>query len=335
MSRALDPATKAAIQNGDHTEAFREISKVLAQCLETLLEIELVGPEFMMMLPSPDCYFLLDGKNLILPKLRLVQAFIVARTLLFKHRKDRTSVPKEDVAAATMVMLLMDAEHLTAANTRKRLIVEGGYNPDTIRQELSFVDTLLTSPLHRHTKSPNLWSHRHWLIAQQNNRYDQKGKLVRQRKHDYVPHDDLLSYHFKSVIFVSGEQHPRNYYAWAHARQLLPMADDTCRGTLLTAMRDWCLEHRGDISGWTFLAALPAAQEKHKDLLAEVLRVAKMFNYSNESVWWYFKAGASSPEELAELRKMREKLLPEADELDRVHLERAAEWLGETGNPIL
>jgi hypothetical protein len=100
-------------------------------------------------------------------------------------------------------------------------------------------------------------------------------------------------------------------------------------------MRDWCLEHRGDISGWTFLAALPAAQEKHKDLLAEVLRVAKMFNYSNESVWWYFKAGASSPEELAELRKMREKLLPEADELDRVHLERAAEWLGETGNPIL
>lgn len=34
---------------------------------------------------------------------------------------------------------------------------------NAIRQEMCLLDTLLTSPLNRHTKSPTLWYHRYWL----------------------------------------------------------------------------------------------------------------------------------------------------------------------------
>lgn len=326
MSRALDAKTKAAIQNGDHTEAFREISGVLARCYDALYDIELLGPEFMMMLPDPNCFFLQDGNTLILPKLRVVQAFIVARKLLLRHREENGSVSEEDLAAATRVLLMMDAEHLTAANTRKRQIVGSGYDLALIRRELSFVDSLLKSDLHRHNKSPTLWNHRLWLMAQRLNRYDE-GKLLIKREYDHIPDEEFLERHFKTVIFVSGERHPKNYYAWAHARQLLLMASDTGKSALLPITRDWCWSHRGDISGWTFLVSLPASHDEQKAVLAETMKYARMFRYDNESVWWYFAAMASSPEELAELLTLREKLLPEAEERDRLHLDRALKWL--------
>jgi hypothetical protein len=327
MSRALDAKTKAAIQNGDHTEAFRELSGVLARCYDVLFDIELIGPELMMMLPDPKCYFLLDGNTLIIPKLRVVQAFIVAKKLLFKYREDTSSVTREELSASTRVILLMDAEHLTAANTRKRQIIDSGYDLDTIRRELSFVDSLLKSDLHRHNKSPTLWNHRHWLMAKRLNHYDEEGKLTTKREYDYILTEDLLERHFKSVIFLSGERHPKNYYAWAHARQLLLMASEAGRRALLPATRDWCWAHRGDISGWAFLVSLPVPVEEQKAVLVETMKNARTFRYDNESVWWYFAAMASSPEELAELRTLREKLLPEAEEKDRLHLDRALKWL--------
>lgn len=329
MSRALDPAIKAAIQNGDHTETFREISRVLARCYDSMFDIELLGPELMMMLPDPKCHYLQDGNTLLFPKLRVVQAFTVARRMLFRYRNDKLSVSEEDIWAATSVILLTDAEHLTAANTRKRLIITSNFDLDSIRKELSFIDSLLKSDLHRHNKSPTLWKHRHWVISQRLNRYD-KGILIDEQEHDHIPTEELLERHFKSVIFVSGERHPKNYYAWAHARELLFMTSESGRRALLPATRDWCWAHRGDISGWAFLVALPAPLDEHKAVLAETMKYAKMFRYDNESVWWYFAATASTPEELADLRALRERLLPDVDEKDRVHLDRALMWLQPT-----
>ena len=89
------------------------------------------------------------------------------------------------------------------------------------------------------------------------------------------------------------------------------------------------MEHRGDISGWTFLASLPATPDERKAVLAETMKVAKQFQYCNESVWWFFKAVASSSEERAELATLRTRLLPDADELDRQHLARIGRWLEE------
>src|SRR5690606_32717358 len=104
---------------------------------------------------------------------------------------------------------LTDAEHLTAANTRKRAILRDAKDSSDIKSTLGrekwFVDSLVTSRLHRHTKSPILWSHRRWLLTQ----FQKQGLQV------YVPTE------IRTIIFTSGERHPNNYYAWDHARWLL------------------------------------------------------------------------------------------------------------------
>ncbi|KAM0457199.1 hypothetical protein ACHAPV_006839 [Trichoderma viride] len=286
MSRALDDHVKKAIRHGDHEAIFTKIADALSQRHAELLEIELLGRSHM---ADADTILLQDGSAIAVPKLRLVQAFIFARALLYK---------KEDVSRATAVMLLMDPEHLTAANTRKRILQDGinsGTDVETrIRDELYFVDSLLTSRLHRHTKSPTLWGHRQWLMQ----RFQEHGLKI-----------DATSI-MTTVISVAAERHPRNYYAWQHARYLtnavsetvavVPASasregdkdkdkDDDLAG-MLEAAKNWALRHHDDVSGWAFLMFFLDRHPQYAGpVVSETTRLAASFHWRNESVWYFLR----------------------------------------------
>ncbi|GFP59179.1 protein prenyltransferase alpha subunit repeat-containing protein 1 [Trichoderma asperellum] len=284
MSRALDDDVKRAIKHGDHEQIFTKIADALSQRHAELLEIELLGRSHM---ADAGTILLQDGPAIAVPKLRLVQAFIFARALLYKGK---------DVSRATAVMLLMDPEHLTAANTRKRLLqdaIKSGTDVEArIRDELYFVDSLLTSRLHRHTKSPTLWGHRQWLMQ----RFQERGLKI-----------DATSI-MTAVISVAAERHPRNYYAWLHARYLTNAVSETAASRdkdkdkdedkdkdkdlagMLEAAKNWAVRHHDDISGWAFLMFfLDRHPEYAGPVVRETTRLAASFHWRNESVWYFLR----------------------------------------------
>ncbi|ROT43721.1 hypothetical protein SODALDRAFT_336943 [Sodiomyces alkalinus F11] len=298
MSRAVEKEVAASLKNGDQTHVFREISQVLTQHEgPELLEIEILGRSH----PVPAEQVLLRDQNAVgVPKLRLIQAFVVARQILKRHAGRGLSTPEaaEGVNLATAVLLLMDAEHLTAANTRKRVLSSHLAAADDdaqgrlfyLEREKLLVDSLLTSRLHRHTKSPNLWSHRRWLMEQY--------------RTSRLPVDvDVLA--GMQVVTTSGERHPRNYYAWCHARWLVKTfrsdLDEAERRRLLwERVVSWCYAHHDDVSGWSFLDHLgvqglagdaDAPLETFSRTLDLVAKLGRA--WANESVWWYLRTTAA------------------------------------------
>ncbi|TGJ85368.1 hypothetical protein E0Z10_g3404 [Xylaria hypoxylon] len=229
---------------------------------------------------EPGVNFLQDGNAIAIPKLRLVQAFFVARQILQAHLENASEIITDDVTAATSILLLMDPEHLTAANIRKRVLSRSG-NPTqaTLRTEQQFVDTLLTARLHRHTKSPTLWSHRRWLVTTcwglgipWDNRHD-----------------------IQHVVMVAGERHPRNYVAWQHARLLLDR-DPTLAATIAFDVKEFCLRNHSDISGWAFLSDCIARIQDEESrrsvcssVLDDVFSMTESFRWTNESVWMFLR----------------------------------------------
>jgi hypothetical protein len=276
MSRALDNDVKRAIKQGDHEAIFTRIADALSQRLPELLEIEMLGRSHM---ANADTILLQDGSAIAVPKLRLVQAFIFARKLLQTHVG---GMQDGDVSRATAVILLMDPEHLTAANTRKRILqntIKSGTDIATrLRDELYFVDSLLTSRLHRHTKSPTLWGHRQWLMQ----RFQEHGLKI-----------DATST-LTTVISVAAERHPRNYYAWLHARYLTNAVSETASreelSGIVEAAKTWALRHHDDISGWAFLMFfLDRFPEYAGSVISETTRLAASFHWRNESVWYFLR----------------------------------------------
>lgn len=86
----------------------------------------------------------------------------------------------DNALQATMILLLWDPNHLTAANFRKRWLLflrtPSNSNPSelqlqdspfisALRAEVCFLSSLLTSPLTKATKSPTLWAQRLWLFT--------------------------------------------------------------------------------------------------------------------------------------------------------------------------
>ncbi|KAL6831993.1 hypothetical protein V8C40DRAFT_237636 [Trichoderma camerunense] len=297
MSRALDDDVKRAIKQGDHEQVFTRIADALSQRLPELLEIEMLGRSHMV---DGQTILLQDGPAIAVPKLRLVQAFLYARRILQKHVEGLRDETNGDgrVLRATAVMLLMDPEHLTAANTRKRLLqdtIKSGTDIESkLHDEQYLIDSLLTSRLHRHTKSPTLWSHRQWLM---------------QRFQDHGLEIDATDT-MKRVISVAAERHPRNYYAWLHARYLtkavsetasrgenLPdMREDNNLPSMLDAAKKWAMAHHDDISGWAFLMFfLDRHPEYAASVVSEATRLAASFHWRNESVWYFFRNIAARP----------------------------------------
>jgi hypothetical protein len=292
MSRALDQGAAAAVMTGDSQAVYKDIVKALSTTTSDLLEIEFLGKSHPL---PPDCNFLLDGNSIAVPKLKLVQAFVVARQLFFKFLKDFKEDKFQDIQDATTVILLMDPEHITAANARKKMVQKylTGSKAEleaVLRRELLVIDSLLTSHLHRHTKSPTLWGHRRWLL--------QISKSVG-LSHD-VQHD------LTAVILVAAERHPKNYYAWHHMRWLLqsfhcgdssPTSSGSDTSKVLSIVKDWCLRHPADTSGWSFFLFYLFSVEPSKDrrieasssIVGEVLSLATSFRWTHESVWVFLR----------------------------------------------
>lgn len=315
MSRALDKDTLQALSCNDPKAAYKAISQAITQYQPTneadeLLEIEILPKSHVL---DPGTFLLQDGNALGISKLGLVQAFFWARKLFQGHQG--SAVLPDELLAITSVMLLMDPEHLTAANARKRVIQEQeqakgrasstSTAPSTsqqlgaalIRKDQFFVDSLLTSRLHRHTKSPTLWSHRRWLIQETVRSCGALPDVTRD---------------VRRVVMVAGERHPRNYYAWCHARWLLDLVllsqqdhqqppqgkqeklavnVSSLLPNMTAATKAWCLRNHSDISGWSFLATLLPrldAAERHS-VFTEVVTLCGSLRWANESAWVFLR----------------------------------------------
>ncbi|EJT69300.1 hypothetical protein GGTG_12919 [Gaeumannomyces tritici R3-111a-1] len=356
MSRALDKDVAASLESSDKAEAlaaFVAISGALTQQCQTgtgtddgLVEIELLGRSH----PTPaGCHVLQDGNAIAVPKLSLVRAFIVARMRAIAwQQQQHTATNDADILAVTAVQLLMDPEHLTAANTRKRALVRraatngSGALADAVRAEFRLVDSLLTSRLHRHTKSPTLWSHRRWLVQRCT-----EWSVAAADVHDALQH----------VVMVSAERHPRNYYAWCHARFLVaPLVSrssnpreggvDCYNGALekiLDSTKRWAFSHHTDVSGWSFLWFLlwpPAAtwvQEgpgtsRAAAVVAEAAELAVSLRWTNQSVWTFLRTAAAVgllPHGRSVYERLRASLPHDSPGLET--LRRAEDWTRDFG----
>ncbi|RCI12511.1 hypothetical protein L249_0355 [Ophiocordyceps polyrhachis-furcata BCC 54312] len=305
MSRALEPGIKQALCDVNHAAVFEEIAAILS--LPTVLEIELLGySHYANDAPS----FIRDGNAIAIPKLRLVQAFMHARNVFVAYARRDHGDSEKPIMEATAVMLLFDPEHLTAANTRKRLVSKD--DATSIAREKLFVDSLLTSRLHRHSKSPNLWSHRRWLMEH-----------MRKRGLDADLTED-----FSNVILISAERHARNYYAWRHARHLIESVEPGSANwsCILAQTVKWCRCHHDDVSGWMFLALLlerwPAGADS---VVADVLELTESLRWRNESVWYFLRNVVAGPQ-LVRFDSTLRMVRGEADADNRA-IERASSWI--------
>lgn len=332
MSRALDNEVKRAIKHGDHEQVFTKVADALSQRLPELLEIELLGRSHM---ADEQTIVLQDGPAIAVPKLRLVQAFLFARRLLQKHVGGMRDETNGDglVSRATAVILLMDPEHLTAANTRKRLLQDAIKSRKNIaprlEDEIYLIDSLLTSRLHRHTKSPTLWGHRQWLV-----------QLFQDHGLKIDATDTM-----RRVISVAAERHPRNYYAWLHARYLTKAVSETALredlSGMLEAAKKWALVHHDDISGWAFLMFfLDRHPEYAGSVVSETTRLAASFHWRNESVWYFFRNISARPwcdrdcrEEIESTRLALLSSAGESSDGERV-LEQASSWIQAYSVPV-
>ena len=122
------------------------------------------------------------------------------------------------------------------------------------------------------------------------------------------------------VIGRAGEQHPSNYYSWDFACQLLdqmveyaylrnsdilaspgPNVRDEIDpsrivASSVTVVKDWCLRHLSDTSGWAFLLnLLGRAAESNDNILVtkcfvEVGNLALSMRVRNEPVWKFIRS---------------------------------------------
>lgn len=287
MSRALEKDVAASMTREASAEAYSQISRILnqAQGDDELLEIEILGKSHPL---EPGTYLLQDENAAAISKLGLVQAFFVARKLFISHKDGTSKLSDDDLLAATSVILLMDPEHLTAANARKSLIMSHNAPSDQmtsyIRKDKLFVDSLLTSRLHRHTKSPTLWSHRRWLIGVAKS-YDIQTDAIGEVQH---------------IVMIAGERHPRNYYAWCHARWLTESKSGDETEELLATVKDWCFRNHTDVCGWSYLYSLltckglTAIAKVCCSVFTETISLAVSFHWVNESVWVFLRTLAAS-----------------------------------------
>lgn len=269
------------------TLAYETLSRCFQEHEDDVLEIEILPPAF-----EPSGGILMqDGLNLGIPKKILAIAYVEARERFFKEKHNNNMA--STVLQATKVMLLFDPEHLTAANFRKRwlLTLKGEYEScqpaiyhKALQQELCFLNSILTSPLHRQSKSPTLWHHRAWLVD-----------LWFPVAIEKASEDEQATFWCQELAAVckSGEQHPKNYYAWQYARRFMSKVEssDTVDKCALL-VEAWCCQHPSDISGWSFLLFLiPRVQSvsQRQDLVRDVLNYAITLRSEQESLWVFIR----------------------------------------------
>jgi len=211
-------------------------------------------------------------------------------------------------------MLLYDPEHITVTNYRKRRILkaiaESHDGLDNLfDRELVFLNSILTSPLHRQSKSPTLWYHRLWLL----------NLLIpaRLRRATTEPFLVFVGTELDAVL-KAGERHPKNYYSWQYARRLFSRVEELCRDEIehlrepsydeflvscAVLVKSWCCKHPSDISGWSFLLfVLPRLNPVsiRRQVVQQVLEYAMNLKVEQESLWVFLSlalAGSLPKEE--------------------------------------
>ncbi|KAF1940181.1 protein prenylyltransferase [Clathrospora elynae] len=267
--------------------AYKRLSEYFQEHAEDVITIEILPPA----IQPPDGVLMQDGLNLGVPKKILALAYMEARQRFFDNIKNGTT--SSTALQATNIMLLFDPEHLTAANFRKRRLLQlkndtslqaGSAYHKALRRELNFLNTILTSPLHRQSKSPTLWYQRLWIL----------GPLVDIELKNASKNERAVFWRGElTAVCKSGEQHPKNYYAWQYARRLIPRIESPeISNEFAYDVKDWCRKHPSDISGWTFLLfLLPGMQpvSEKQNLLGDVLRYAITFTSEQESLWVFIR----------------------------------------------
>ncbi|CBJ28281.1 conserved unknown protein [Ectocarpus siliculosus] len=138
-----------------------------------------------------------------------------AHSSLERMPSEESSKPKEGrggalsgvaVAAATLLsvtraLLLVNADHGSAWNTRKQLVVDGLCEGSSIPQEIKLLNLIFT----KHAKSPNAWAHRRWCWR--------NNERFRARHADITWHP-LDEQEELKVCQRVAELYPKNYYAW-------------------------------------------------------------------------------------------------------------------------
>ncbi|KAF2801419.1 uncharacterized protein BDZ99DRAFT_350541, partial [Mytilinidion resinicola] len=268
--------------------AYDELNAFFTTNERFVVEIEVLPSA---MQPT-DTLTLQDGVNLGVSKKILTQAFLKARQLFFatNHDPDLETLCLE----STRVILLFDPEHLTAANFRKRRIVrieescsKQDRNPIAValQREVVFLDSILTSPLHRQTKSPTLWHHRNNITS--------IIRLHRGLADGFNFTGSVIQTELRSV-FRASERHPKNYYAWQHARKMLTKIIQDFHGDNTDDEGNiwWCVQNPSDTSGWSFLAFLfqrLRSRDWKFNLITEILDVVLRWEWQYESVWAFFR----------------------------------------------
>lgn len=267
--------------------AFETLSKHFQDHENDILEIEILPPA----LEPTDNILLKDGLNLGIPKKILVLAYLEARERFFQCISSNVNSTTAALQA-TKVILLFDPEHVTAANYRKRRLFRSGSENalqrestyhKALRQELCFLNSILMSPLHRQSKSPTLWHHRLCIL----------NPLLFIELAD-ATEDQRLSFWRSELDSVckSGEQHPKNYYAWQYARRFVARIESVETKTILAfQVKGWCCKHPSDISGWSFLLSLMTGlgSASQSRLLTEVLSYTVHLHAQQESLWVFIR----------------------------------------------
>lgn len=269
------------------SESYEALSSYLEAHYKQIVEIEILPSAF-----TPQNGLLMkDGCSLGVPKKVLAVAFVEARKIFFQNEK--TEDGQSLALRATKVMLLFEPEHLTAANFRKRSLMALKFDSTpaaqlayrkALKYEFCFLDSILTSPLNRQSKSPTLWHHRLWLL-----------ELFRPKVVELVPEDVRAKFwrtELKSVC-KSGEQHPKNYYAWQYARRLVERIDGMeAMLDFAQSVKDWCCKHPSDTSGWScLLHLLPKVEPEAKRIMLfqEVLGYTLKLRLEHESLWVFIR----------------------------------------------
>ena len=350
-------------------QAYSALNNFFSAHESEVVEIEMLPPA----IQPTDGLLMQDGLNLGVPKKVLVAAYVKARQLFFEGIKvETTSIVSviisdyclrltdagQQALEASRVILLFDPEHITVANYRKRRILklkeedeDGMAINGTIGKEIIFLNSILTSPLHRQSKSPTLWHHRAWLLE-----LLIPITLVNSCK------GDLLSFLSAEldVVLKAGERHPKNYYAFQYARRLLsriesPEKDENSLpweasylaflSTYAILVKIWCCRHPSDISGWSFLLFLLPRLEtvsgRHQ-IVQQVLEYAINLKAQQVSVWVFLRTALAESfledrrddlvRQLYEFQQGRE--IPVGDDSTEKHITQVEKWIKSYGKVL-
>ncbi|KAL9080676.1 MAG: hypothetical protein Q9159_007554 [Coniocarpon cinnabarinum] len=321
--------------------AYEYLVNVLNASWHGHLEVEVLSPDL-----HPDQFAIRIIENAVgIPQTLLLLAFQYARLLFLSglpqarsHGLDRWD-DFQHTMSCTQIILLFDPTHVTAANTRKRLLrwlFDPSFSPagsvidEIIRKELWLLDSLQTSPLPKHTKSSVLWQHRRWLLdeflewvmdVQRADVLGSKRMSILLAPNDTFggnPIDpteifwrSLIEPELK-VIATSGERHRLNYHGWDFARRLIEVMIDysdendldlpRLMSTSVDLVQDWCLSHLSDTSGWTFFLWL-VGQTRDENLMTRcfvsVGNLVVSYRYRQEPVWIFIRTILASEDFLS------------------------------------